>query len=142
MTEIIIDASNKILGRMATFAAKQAMLGNKIVVVNSEKVVISGNKRVVIESYLREKARGAPMKGPYFPRKPEMIVRRTIRGMIPYHQAKGKDAFARVTCYKGIPERVSAGSTVYAKIPQADAQRLECSYITLERVCQEFSVKN
>ncbi len=139
MTEIIIDASNKILGRMATFAAKQAMLGNKIVVVNSEKVVISGNKRVVIESYLREKARGSPMKGPYFPRKPEMIVRRTIRGMIPYHQAKGKDAFARVTCYKGLPEGISNN---YAKIPQADAKRLECSYITLERVCKEFSLKN
>jgi len=35
--KITINAENQVLGRLATYAAKQALLGNTIVVINSEK---------------------------------------------------------------------------------------------------------
>ncbi len=38
---MIIDANNMILGRLASFAAKKALLGEKIDVINCEKAVIS-----------------------------------------------------------------------------------------------------
>jgi len=102
-----IDASNLILGRMAAIVAKRALSGETINLVNCEKTVISGKRADIFAEYRRNLARGGPQKGPYFPRKADAIVRRTIRGMIPYKQAKGKFAFQKIICHTGIPEELA-----------------------------------
>ncbi len=103
--EIIIDASNAILGRLASYAAKQALQGKKIVILNSEKAIITARKKFTIENYQKKKRRGgSSQKGPFFPRLPEKIVKRTIRGMLPdFRRGRGKEAFKRVLCFKGVP---------------------------------------
>ena len=45
---MIIDASNLILGRLATFVAKQALLGEQVFIANCEKSVISGDKANIL----------------------------------------------------------------------------------------------
>jgi len=100
---MIINAENLVLGRLATFAAKKAMQGDMVEVVNSEKAIITGRKEDILQRYERKRSRGDPHHGPYFPIEPERILRRTIRGMIPHKQPKGKEAFKNVKCYKGIP---------------------------------------
>ena len=104
MKEIIIDAKNAALGRLASFAAKQALSGNKIVIINCDECIISGKPRSIILEYsdMRKKG-GAIQRGPLFPKIPEKVVKRTIRGMLPYKKERGKDALKRIKCHDKIP---------------------------------------
>ena len=101
----IINAENLILGRMASLVAKQALLGENIVIVNSEKAVIIGKKEFLIKKYKHKKTVGTPNYGPFFMQKPDMFVKRVIRGMLPYKQEKGRKALKRIKCYIGIPSK-------------------------------------
>jgi large subunit ribosomal protein L13 len=118
-----IDATNLILGRMATVVAKRALQGETIVIVNCEKAVISGNKPQIFEDYRHRLSLGGPAKGPFFPRKADAIVRRAIRGMIPYKQGKGIMAYQRITVNIGVPEELAKEKL--ETIKEADASRLK-----------------
>lgn len=100
---MIINAENLILGRMASCAAKKALLGEKVEIVNAEKAVIVGTKDAILAKYKRKMEMGNPFKGPFFPREPSRFVKRTIRGMLPYKQEKGRKALKNVRCYNGVP---------------------------------------
>ena len=102
----IIDATNAILGRLGTNVAKRLLNGENIVIVNSEKAIITGNKKTIIEEYMKKRELGTSRKGPFFPRMPDRIVKRTIRGMLPYQQPKGRSALKRLKCYIGIPDEL------------------------------------
>ncbi len=104
MIKMIIDANEMILGRIATKAAKAALLGEKVDIVNCEKSVITGNKAQILARYKQRRDRGTHSTGPFFPRMPDRFVKRVVRGMLPYKQSKGRDALKRVTCHIGVPE--------------------------------------
>ena len=102
--KIVIDAANAPLGRVASFAAKKALLGNSVFIVNCNKSVISGRKRNVIDEYKIVGIRGgSSLKGPNFPKNPERIMKRTVRGMLSYKEGRGSEAFKRILCYNDIP---------------------------------------
>jgi len=119
---IVIDASNLIVGRLGTYVAKEALLGNDVVIVNSEKAVVTGKKINVFEDYLNKIHRGT-FKGPLFPKQPDRILRRIIRGMLPHKKPRGRDAFKKIMCYVGIPEEfkdkkaISVDSANISKLP-------------------------
>jgi large subunit ribosomal protein L13 len=104
---MIIDAENLILGRVASFAAKQALLGNKIDIVNCEKAIITGKKETVINDYLEKyNIKSAnPGKGPFWQRMPDRFFRRAIRNMVPYSKSRGREAYKRIMCHISIPEK-------------------------------------
>src|SRR3989442_15151748 len=92
--EEIVDASNLILGRMASYVAKRALAGKSMGVINAERAVISGTKeRVVARAKLKLNTRtlGNLGKIPTHPRKPDGCGRRGIRGMLPWKKTGGKD---------------------------------------------------
>lgn len=120
---MIVDAKNAILGRLSSFIAKQLLLGNKIDVVNCEEAVVSGKKQAVFKNYIRRIDRKAPGKGPYVYRRPDMFVRRTIRGMLPFKRARGREAFKNVKCYVGLPENLRNEKAVV--LNAANAQKLQ-----------------
>lgn len=102
--KIVIDAANAPLGRVASFAAKKALLGNSVFIVNCNESVISGRKRNVIDEYKIARIRGgSSLKGPNFPKNPERIMKRTVRGMLSYKEGRGREAFKRILCYNGLP---------------------------------------
>lgn len=101
---IIIDAKNAVVGRVATLAAKQALLGEEVAVINCDLAVITGVKKRIIADWKRKYAMGVPKKGPFIHRMPDRFVRRIIRGMLPYKNFRGADAYKRVMCYVGEPE--------------------------------------
>ena len=103
---MIIDAKDKIVGRLATFAAKQALLGERVYIVNCEKAVISGGRKDIVEHYIKRLELGQPRQGPVFPRNPDRFVRRIVRGMLPFKTRRGRTAHGRVKCYTGHPEDV------------------------------------
>jgi large subunit ribosomal protein L13 len=101
---MIIDATDLIVGRLGTVVAKKALLGEKIDIVNSEKAVISGDKRKVIEHFQTRVKRGTWAKGPHFIRASDRLLKRMIRNMVPYKQPKGEAALKRITCWIGCPD--------------------------------------
>ncbi len=108
MTEINIDATNAIVGRVATYAAKQALLGNSVNILHCEKAIISGDPVVVRKKYLyRINEIGMPAKGPHLSRLPDRFVRRIVRGMLDYKQGRGKAAFERIMCYIDVPSNLN-----------------------------------
>ncbi|MBI2449016.1 50S ribosomal protein L13 [Candidatus Pacearchaeota archaeon] len=113
---IVIDATNAILGRLASFAAKQALLGNEIAIVNAEKAIIVGNEKNIVGNYMERRQRGgSSQKGPNFPTLPEMIMKRTIRGMINYKSGRGQVAFKRIKCFRGMPDEFKDSNKIVSK---------------------------
>ena len=101
----IIDATDLIAGRIATRVAKRALLGEEVAIVNSEKAILSGRKETVVAKYNRIFSIGVPRKGPFLHRNPEKILKRIIRGMLPYKTSHGSEAFKRIKCYRGLPDK-------------------------------------
>lgn len=116
----VIDASGTILGRLASYAAKQVLIGNEIVIVNAEKAVISGKKQRIVNDFkqhLGTKTWGSQKKAPKHPRRPDTYVRRVIRGMLPWKKARGRNAFRRLKVYISTPEDLKKAHHTY--IPHA-----------------------
>ena len=111
----VIDAEDKVLGEVAVAAAKllrgkhkpiftpHVDCGDHVVVVNAEKVVLTGNKeeQKVYTSYSgyvggqkRETARHVRE------RRPELLVHRAVRGMIP-HNRLGRKIMKKLRVYTG-----------------------------------------
>ena len=131
---MIIDATDLILGRLATKVAKKALQGEKVDVTNCEKVVITGNKKEILGKYKAKRAMGQPRKGPVILRRPDMFVKRAIRGMLPYKQEKGRKALERIKCYLGEPEG-KKGET----IKEAHLNKLpNLKYLYVETICKEL----
>ncbi len=133
-----IDATNLIMGRVATVAAKKALLGETINVVNCEKAVITGNKKSILSAFKRKRDMGIPSKGPFIHRSPERIVKRTIRGMLPYKQEKGIKAFKRIKCHVGVPEDIKNLET----IKEANVSKMpNLKYLKLEKISKYLNQK-
>lgn len=118
---IIIDAKDKILGRIGTFAAKRALLGEDVKIINCSEAVITGDRKKILAEYKRKRDMGTHSTGPFHHRMPERIVKRSIRGMLPYKQEKGKNAFKRIVCYRGVPEDLKGKETT--EVPGADMSK-------------------
>lgn len=125
----IYDVSGQILGRIATRIAKDLLNGETVKIVNCEKAVISGDPKVTEKHYLEKRRRGDPHHGPFFPRTPKGIVRRTIRGMLPFHSPKGREAFRRLRVFVGIPDDLEKKE--FIRIKEADVNKLRCKHITV-----------
>ncbi len=119
---VVINAEDLILGRLASVVAQRALQGEEVAIVNVEKAVITGPKARVFGDYLRRRQRGSTEKGPYFPRRPDAIAKRTIRGMLPYRRESGREALARIKAYVGVPPEF-AGKEMET-IPEAHVRRL------------------
>lgn len=109
MNQVVIDATGAPVGRIASFAAKQALLGKDVKIVNCNGALVTGSKKTIIEEYRVMRQRGgSSLKGPFYPKSPERIMKRTIRGMMSYKQGRGRDAFSRVKCYNTTPAELEA----------------------------------
>lgn len=100
----IINADGAILGRLGTHIAKRLLNGEQIAIVNSEKAIITGKKTQIKQAYVEKREMGTYRKGPFFPRMPDQLVKRTVRGMIPYQSPHGRIAFKQLKCYIGVPK--------------------------------------
>jgi large subunit ribosomal protein L13 len=102
----IIDGKNAILGRLASYVAKEALKGEEVVILNCEQVIVTGNRTDIKEKFEEKRRRvGSSQKGPKHSKDSDRIVKRTIRGMLPDHRkGRGKIAFKKIKCYVGIPK--------------------------------------
>lgn len=137
---MIIDATNLIIGRMSTVAAKRALEGETIDVVNAELAVITGDRKFLLDKYLHKVSMGMPKTGPFFQRTEDRFLRRVIRGMLPYKNPKGKVAYQRVKCHVGIPDEFKGKKM--ESIAAADVTKTQnLKYITLKELCSLLGKK-
>ncbi len=102
----IIDGKNAVLGRLASYAAKESLKGEEIIILNCEQIIITGNKKNIKENFEIKRSRvGSSQKGPKHSKTSEKIVKRAIRGMLPDHrEGRGKIAYKKIKCYTGVPK--------------------------------------
>jgi large subunit ribosomal protein L13 len=104
MNELIINAKDGVLGRIASHAAKQSLLGKTITITNCNEAIITGRKQDIILKYKTLIAKGgSSQKGPKILKTPERIMKRTIRGMLSHKQSRGSEAHKRIICYNETP---------------------------------------
>ncbi len=136
----VIDASNLILGRMASTVAQRLLKGEEINIINAEKTIISGRKDTTLDRYKRYVARGSREFGPRFPRRPDQIVSRTIRGMIPHTKMTGREAYNRLRVYIGVPPELSKEQA--GTLEEASIMRLStANYIVLGELSKRLGSK-
>ena len=137
---MIIDADKLILGRLGTYVAKKALLGEKIDIVNCENTVITGDKSQILQHYTKSWKRGIPSKGPFFYRMPQAFVKRSIRGMLPYKKHRGKTAYKSIRCHIGVPEDLS--NKKFDTIKNANVDKLPNSkFMQVKDICTHFGAK-
>ena len=133
---IIIDAKGLILGRMASNVAKRLLQGETIIILNAEKTAISGKKQQVVQEAKTFLEVGHPRKGPIHPRRPDKIVSRTVRGMLPRRKPKGVQAYKRLRVYLGAP--LEFKDKEIQTIVEASADKLKSPYITVGELAKEI----
>lgn len=100
---VVIDADGHVLGRLSSNVAQRIMSGEDVTIVNAEKALITGERDSILSDYKQKKDRGKIRKGPYYPRRADLILKRTVRGMIPFDKSRGREAYRRLKVFVGIP---------------------------------------
>ncbi|PSP53354.1 50S ribosomal protein L13 [Halobacteriales archaeon QH_7_68_42] len=107
--DAVVDARDCIMGRVASQVAERALDGEKVAVVNAEQAVITGSREDTVETY-RERRRVGSDRGPAYPKRPDGIFKRSVRGMVPHRKDRGREALSNVRVYVGNPyDEDSAG---------------------------------
>ncbi len=134
---IIIDASEHIAGRLCSYTAKLLLKGKRVIILNCEKAVISGNKASILQEqydYLKIASVINPKHTPRHPRRPDNIIKRMIRGMVPRREPKGINAMKRLRVYIGVPEEYT--NTRAIKIEDAKITRPVAYYTSIYEIAK------
>jgi len=132
----VIDAKGLVLGRMASVVAKRLLQGETITIVNAEKAVMTGKRLSIVREAKTFLEVGHPKKGPYHSKRPDRIVRRTIRGMLPRKKSKGQQAYKRLKVFLNVPQELKDKEA--QTIPEATVEKLKCPYITVGELAKEI----
>ncbi|PSQ43168.1 50S ribosomal protein L13 [Halobacteriales archaeon SW_7_68_16] len=100
--DLVVDARDCILGRVASNVAERALDGERIAVVNAEDAVVTGRREATLETY-RERLGHGSDQGPTTRKRPDTIMKRSIRGMLPHKKPRGREAVSRARVYVGNP---------------------------------------
>jgi large subunit ribosomal protein L13 len=112
---LVIDATDVVLGRLATQAATllrgkhkpiyapHVDTGDFVIVINADKVALTGNKREAKMAYRHSGYPGGLRATPYselLERHPEKAVEKAIKGMLP-HTSLGRNMLKKLKVYAG-----------------------------------------
>ena len=114
-TTYVFNADGLIMGRLASIVAELLIKAaredrdDKVIIINSEKAIVSGRPRSVLNIYQAKYKLNHPRKGPFFPRMPDMIMKRTVRGMLPYQRKNvGRRALRNLKVEIGCPSHLES----------------------------------
>jgi large subunit ribosomal protein L13 len=141
-TIVVVDATNCVAGRMCSHVSKLLLQGNRVAIVNAEKAMLSGNRYKTIDSYKEHLGINSvtnPIHGPFHPRRPDTILSKMVRGMVPKRKPDGISAFKRLRVYMGVPEGMKS-----AKMESFDDSKItkpESYYISIAEVAKQIGWK-
>lgn len=138
MSEINLDATGAVIGRICTYAAKQALLGNTVNILNAEKAIMSGSMEYNYDRYHHLiKETGQTRKGPYIPRLSDRFVKRLVRGMLPYKRQRGAEAYKRIMCHLSVPTEFKDKKLIIYK-PSIKENILAIKHVTVQELCKKL----
>jgi len=136
---VYIDGTRLRLGRVASSVAKQLINGNSVVIVNVEKIVVSGSRTSVMSKYERwmklRTFKNPEKVGPKQHRGPDRLIFNAVKDMLP-KSPTGKSILKHLKVYMGIPDELSPKS--FQKIEEADVKYLRGSYMSLEELSKSL----
>ena len=136
----VVNAEGLIVGRMCSKVAKRLLNGEEVIILNAEKAVFSGKKKSkVLEAHIFLEV-GAPVRGPFHYRRPDRFLRKTVRGMVPYKQPKGKAAYGRLKVFMGVPLDLKNQQMI--TFEEASAANLKGPHFTLGELAKEIGWRN
>jgi large subunit ribosomal protein L13 len=131
-TSVILNAEDRVLGRLASLAAKRLLKGEKVTIVNAEKCIVSGKHQVTAQEFRDRISRGDPYHGPFYPKTPDRIVRRVVRGMLP-KKPRGKSALKNLMVFISIPKELEGKEFIR---PEMEAPNSK--FLTLEELVKKL----
>ena len=135
---LYIDADDKVTGRLASKVAKMLIKGDEIIIYNAEKAVITGNPIANMQKFTERVERGDPYHGPFSPKRPDRILKRIVRGMLPYKKPRGRDALKRLKVFNSVPEEFK--DKEIHRIDGIDNQH-KYKYITIAEISKKIGGK-
>jgi large subunit ribosomal protein L13 len=136
----LVNAEGLIVGRMCSKVAKRLLNGEEVTILNAEKAVFSGKKKAkILEAHIFLEV-GAPVRGPFHYRRPDRFLRKTVRGMVPYKQPKGKEAFKRLRVFMGVPLDFKGKEMI--TFEEASSANLRGPHFTLGELAKEIGWRN
>ena len=139
---VVVDATNCIAGRMCSHVSKLLLEGNRVTIVNAEKAMLSGNRHKTIELYkehLEINSVTNPIHGPFHPRRPDTMLTKMVRGMVPKRQPKGMEAHKRLRVFIGVPDDIK--STKMNSYEDSKITKPESYYISVGDVAKQIGWK-
>ena len=135
---IVVDATNHIAGRLSSNVAKLLIKGNRVSVVNCDKIMMSGTKSNQIKEYrefLEINSIIHPKHGPVHYRRPDTIISKMIRGMLPFEgKPSGIAAFKRLRAYIGSPKELKSLEKI--QFEKALIRKESSNYTTMAALCR------
>lgn len=129
-----MDASGQIIGRLASGLAKRLLGGEEITVVNAEKALITGSKAWLTAEFRKRRDIGSQRRGPFYPKRADRILHRTIRGMIPYQEPRGRAALKRLRVYVDVPATLKGAAIEHPEVPRLKSSK----YFTLQQIAERL----
>ena len=129
---IVVDSTDHIAGRLASHVAKMLLEGNRVTLINCEKIMISGSRSSIIREYrdfLEIASILHPKHGPFHPRRPDTMMERMVRGMLPRKKPSGLAAHKRLRTHIGVPDSVRSLKKI--RIPNAQIRRAAPRYTSM-----------
>ena len=139
----MVDGTNLIAGRVCSNVAKLLRKGNRVSIVNCEKIMIGGKKASIIgeyEDFLKIHSIIHPQHGPFHPRRPDTIIKRMIRGMLPKEKPSKKTDLARLRTYIGVPKEVKSFEKI--QFENSKITRLPSRYTTMAELSRYIGGTN
>ena len=140
MDKIIIDAKDCVLGRLGVQISKLTRMNNAVVILNCEKIVISGSRKTLLNHYLARLHRGSTESGPRHPKRPDRFVRRAIRDMFNYKSTRGKANFAKVKIFMGVPDEYKDKISKDFKCKKS-SDLMHNKFVVVEDLCKQLGGK-
>ncbi len=129
----VIDGKGLIYGRLASVVATKILDGEEVVVLNAEQIIITGERSEVFSEFKHKVDVGevTKRKGPFYPRRADLLFKRCVKGMIPRYTTTGREAYRMLHVFVGVPKQFETCD----KVKIEDASRaVQCKYVTLGEI--------
>ena len=135
---VVIDAQGAVVGRLGARVSKMLLAGKQVEIINADRAVMLGSLSSAKDKFLSrrgQKNKRNPEESPKWPRAPNLLLRRMIRGMLPWSSQRGRDAYHRLKVSAGVPE--GAGAQAKPQVIKEAVSEGKHGMFTLLELCNE-----
>jgi len=137
----VIDGKGLVYGRLASNVADRILAGDEVVVLNAEQIVVTGDPAEIYKDFKHKVEIGeaaSRRKGPFYPRRADLLFKRCVRGMIPWNSTTGREAFRRLHVFVGTPKQFNDAEV---QVPEEAKKPISCKYVTLGQISESLGSK-